>query len=172
MISTAAVEALVICNNRVMWYWCNVRVKKQYWATVPCLNIHGEQKIVNLTTLSSLVAPLVVITTTYGAIDDYKVVKLITFLDLLFSVFLWFPIANITLTNKLLEIHGYVISTAAVEALVILYFMVEVQYCCVFRQIQFRLALKCRRHKAEPITATQLCKIPTSGLINRSTTCY
>ena len=41
--------------------------------------------------------------------------------DLLFSVFLWFPIANITLTHKLLEIHGWVISTAAVEALVILY---------------------------------------------------
>ena len=42
-------------------------------------------------------------------------------LDLLFSVFLWFPIANITLTHKLLEIHGWVISTAAVEALIILY---------------------------------------------------
>ena len=41
--------------------------------------------------------------------------------NLLFSVFLWFPIANITFTHKLLEIHGWVISTAAVEALVILY---------------------------------------------------
>ena len=26
-----------ICNNRTMWYW--LPVKKQYWATVPCLNI-------------------------------------------------------------------------------------------------------------------------------------
>ena len=41
--------------------------------------------------------------------------------DLLFSVFLWLPIANITLAHKLLEIHGWAISTAAVEALVILY---------------------------------------------------
>ena len=41
--------------------------------------------------------------------------------DLLFSVFLWFPMANITLTHKLLEIHGWVISTAAVEVLVTLY---------------------------------------------------
>ena len=41
--------------------------------------------------------------------------------DLLFSVFLWFPITNITLTHKLLEIHGWVISTAAVEVLVIFY---------------------------------------------------
>ena len=41
--------------------------------------------------------------------------------DLLFSVFLWFPIANITLTHKLLEIHGWVISTVAIEVLVILY---------------------------------------------------
>ena len=42
----------------------------------------------------------------------------------LFSVCLWFPIANITLTHKLLEIleiHRWVISTAAVEALVIFY---------------------------------------------------
>ena len=41
--------------------------------------------------------------------------------DLLFSVFLWFPIANITLTHKLLELHGWVISTVAVEVLVIHY---------------------------------------------------
>ena len=35
-------------------------------------------------------------------------------------IFLWFPITNITLTHKLLEIHGWVISTAAVEALVVM----------------------------------------------------
>ena len=34
-------------------------------------------------------------------------------------IFLRFPMANITLTHKVLEIHGWVISTAAVEALVV-----------------------------------------------------
>ena len=41
--------------------------------------LQWKQKIVNLTTLSSLVAPWVVITTTYDATSDDKGVKLTTF---------------------------------------------------------------------------------------------
>ena len=36
------------------------------------------------------------------------------------QIFLWFPIAKITLTHKLLEMHGWVISTAAFGALVVI----------------------------------------------------
>ena len=41
--------------------------------------------------------------------------------DLMFSVFLWFPIANITFNHQLPETHGWVISTVVIEVQVILY---------------------------------------------------
>ena len=51
-----------------------------WYSSVYC---HCIQKIVNLTTLSSLVVPQVVITTTYGATNDDKVVKLTIFFQCL-----------------------------------------------------------------------------------------
>ena len=88
-----------------MWYWCNVPVKKQ-----TLVGIFTENK------RSSIWQHFDNIVVTGGTVSCHndnlwchqwrQSCQIDDLLDLLFSVFLWFPIANITLTHKLLKYMG------------------------------------------------------------------
>ena len=109
----------LICNNRVMWYWSRQCASQR--------TVLGNSPLFeySLKTKDRQFDNVVVTGGTVSCHNDnlwcQQWRQSCQIDDLLFSVFLWLPIANITLTHKLLEIHGWVISTAAVEALVILY---------------------------------------------------
>ena len=66
-------------ENVSIWWRHHGCFMKLCWVELWRQPTHWKQKIVNLTTLSSVVATLVVIGTTYGASSDDKPVKLSTF---------------------------------------------------------------------------------------------
>ena len=63
-------------------------------------------------------------------------------------IFLWFPIADITLTHNLLEIHGWVISTAAVEALIVKH---SAEYVNSYTSKQLQNWYHCEQNKISKI---------------------